>query len=137
MKTTNDLRRIASEIRDRCPGAAGELGAFADFLEDLDAAKQRKLEMQANLPPSRQKMLERTIDFEKGRANAGEAWIETLEGALTLTLQALRQAVDAIQAALNGPRPLIPLVPIGTLGHDPMAQRRERDLQGSGDAAQG
>jgi hypothetical protein len=100
MRQPSDLRRIAGEIRDRCPGAAGELVGFADFLEDLDAAKQRKLDMIADMPPSRAAMFQKTIAFEQGRVNAAEARVDQLEEALAETLRALGQAVDVITAAV-------------------------------------
>lgn len=103
MKTTADLRRIAGEVCGLFPGEAGELVAFAGLLEDLDAAKKRKLEMIANMPPSRAQMLQNTIAFHEGRANGAEARVEKLEAGMKLALEALGQAVDAITTAIGPP----------------------------------
>lgn len=47
---------------------AGDLRRFAAFTEDVEGAKKRKLEMQANMPESRAAMFQRTIAFHQGQA---------------------------------------------------------------------
>lgn len=107
MRSPSDLREIALCIEHKYPGQATELRSFADFLEDLDAAKARKLAMQAELPPDRARLLQQTIAFHQNAATAAEARGELLEGALKLALVGLRQAVDAIQGAINPHAPRV------------------------------
>lgn len=94
MKTPGDLRRIAGEIRDRCPGAAGELTSFADFLEDVEGAKKRKLEMVANMPESRAAMFQRTIAFHQDHQRAAEELAESRKLIIAELLIAMGQAVE-------------------------------------------
>lgn len=105
MRKPDDLRSIARLMQTSRSDAdlaimAEELLGFASFLEDLDGAKARKLAMQANMPPSRERLLQETIAFHQSQAAAGWARVEELEAAL----EAIRAAVGTITAAFGAVR---------------------------------
>ncbi len=81
MKNANDLRRIAAEVRDVRPGAAGELARIANLL-DRDAAGEQT-----------------TTAAYLHQIEAADERIEKLETALKECLKALKQAVECITAA--------------------------------------
>lgn len=75
---------------------ADELRRNAAFIEDVEGAKKRKLEMIANMPESRARMMQKTIDFHQEQATQFRGRVEFLER----LLRALIPHVDNTGRAL-------------------------------------